>query len=218
MPGRFDRTVSGLPDRTFDTRGQAGSVQRKNIMNLPKCGKRSVERKLDCPRIVILFIIFFCMFARLVVRLYELQCINGEQYFNSYLQMTTKELDFPGVRGNIYDRNGNELAYNELAYVVMFRDNGQYKSVSDKNSMFLRLVQILNQHGNKVSGKLEIAVNERGEMYFTSTSEISHKRFYVIYLGLNLQNSLPGRMENSLQIFLLRNFSGIGIAIINWMK
>ncbi len=192
MFGRFARTVLGLPDRTFDTRGQAGSVQRKNIINLPKCKKRNVERKLACPRIVVLSIVFFCMFARLVVRLYELQIINGEHYLNNYLQMTTKELDFPGVRGNIYDRNGNELAYNELAYVVMFRDNGQYKSVSDKNSMFFKLVQILNQHGNKVSGKLEIAVNERGEMYFTSTSEISHKRFLCNIFGLKSPEQLTG--------------------------
>ena len=161
-------------------------------MNSPKSGKRSVERKLACPRIVILLIIFFCMFARLVVKLYELQIINGEQYLNSYLQMATKELDIPGVRGNIYDRNGNELAYNELAYVVMFRDNGQCKSVSEKNSLFIKLVQILNQHGNKVSGKLEIAVNERGEMYFTSTSEISHKRFLCNIFGLKSPEQLTG--------------------------
>ena len=192
MFGRFARTVSGLPNRTFDIRGQAGSVQRKNIINLPKSGKRNVERKLACSRIVVLSVVFFCMFVRLVVRLYELQIIDGEQYFNNYLQMTTKELDFPGVRGNIYDRNGNELAYNELAYVVMFRDNGQYKNVSEKNSMFLKLVKILNQHGNKVSGKLEIAVNERGEMYFTSTSEISHKRFLCNIFGLKSPEQLTG--------------------------
>ena len=84
-------------DRTFDTTGQAGSVQEKNSINSPKSGKRSVERKLACPRILILLIIFFCMFARLAVRLYELQIINGEEYLHSYLQMTTRELDFPGV-------------------------------------------------------------------------------------------------------------------------
>ena len=80
MFGRFARTVSGLPNRTFDIRGQAGSVQRKNIINLPKSGKRNVERKLACSRIVVLSVVFFCMFVRLVVRLYELQIIDGEQY------------------------------------------------------------------------------------------------------------------------------------------
>ena len=192
MPGRFNRTLSILLDKTFDTRGQAGSVLRKNTMNFQKSGKKRRERKWACPRIVILFIVFFCMFTRLVVRLYELQIINGEQYLNNYLQMTTKELDFTGVRGNIYDRNGNELAYNELAYIVMFRDNGQCKSISEKNKIFLKLVQILNQHGNKVSGKLEIAVNEHGEMYFTSTSEISHKRFLCNIFGLKSPEQLTG--------------------------
>ncbi|NBH34361.1 penicillin-binding protein [Clostridiaceae bacterium] len=161
-------------------------------MNFQKSGKKRRERKWACPRIVILFIVFFCMFTRLVVRLYELQIINGEQYLNNYLQMTTKELDFTGVRGNIYDRNGNELAYNELAYIVMFRDNGQCKSISEKNKIFLKLVQILNQHGNKVSGKLEIAVYEHGEMYFTSTSEISHKRFLCNIFGLKSPEQLTG--------------------------
>lgn len=195
MPGRFNRTDSGLPDRSFDTRGQAGSVQGKNIMNSPKSRKRSGEKKLACPRILLLSVIFFCMFARLVVRLYELQIINGEQYLNSYLQMTTRELDFPGVRGNIYDRNGNELAY-----VVMFRDNGRYKSASEKNGIFLKLVRILNQRILHQTRKQPI------------------NGFCVIYLDLNLRNSLPGRMENFLRIFLLRNFSGIGIPITSWMK
>ena len=136
MPGRFNRTLSILLDKTFDTRGQAGSILRINTMNFQKSGKKRGERKWTCPRIVILFIVFFCMFTRLVVRLYELQIINGEQYLNNYLQMTTKELDFTGVRCNIYDRNGNELAYNELAYIVMFRDNGQCKSIFKKNRIF----------------------------------------------------------------------------------
>ena len=187
MPGRFNRTDSGLPDRSFDTRGQAGSVQGKNIMNSPKSRKRSGEKKLACPRILLLSVIFFCMFARLVVRLYELQIINGEQYLNSNLQMTTRELDFPGVRGNIYDRNGNELAY-----VVMFRDNGRYKSASEKNGIFLKLVRILNQHGNRISGKLEIALNEQGEMYFTSNSEAAHKRFLCNIFGLKSPEQLTG--------------------------
>ena len=38
-----------------------------------------------------------------------------------------------GTRGVIYDRNGNVLAENRLAYTVTIEDNGTYESKKEKN-------------------------------------------------------------------------------------
>ena len=38
------------------------------------------------------------------------------------MQRTEKLVTTPGTRGNIYDHNGNLLAYNQLAYAVAIQD------------------------------------------------------------------------------------------------
>lgn len=43
-----------------------------------------------------------------------------------------KERTLSSTRGNIYDRNGNLLAYNELAYSITIEDNGTYSSTKAK--------------------------------------------------------------------------------------
>ena len=69
-------------------------------------------------RLLLLFIVFVGMAAILIYRLFDLQIVNGESYLNNFRLMIQKEKVIEGTRGNIYDRNGNLLAYNELAYSV----------------------------------------------------------------------------------------------------
>ena len=155
-------------------------------------GSRNIEEQFPDSRLIILSIIFLCMFMSLVGRLFRLQIINGEEYLSTYLQTATRELDIPAVRGNIYDRNGNVLAYNELVYVVTIQDNGEYKNISEKSRAFLKLARILNRHGNQVHGKLEMAIDGNGDMYFTSTSKTSHNRFLCNIFGLKNPDQLTG--------------------------
>ncbi len=74
-------------------------------------------------------------------------------------QLTEKDLKTHSTRGNIYDRNGNVLAYNELAYNVTVQDNGECATTNDRNLMLLELVRILNKHGEPVEGSFEIAID-----------------------------------------------------------
>mgnify|MGYP002235230445 CR=1 FL=1 len=54
------------------------------------------------------------------------------------MQRTEKLVTTPGTRGNIYDRNGNLLAYNQLAYAVAIQDLGDYPKAADRNAMIYR--------------------------------------------------------------------------------
>lgn len=73
------------------------------------------------------------MSATLVRQLFELQIIQGEAYISKFESRTTKKRVIKSTRGNIYDRNGEELATNVLAYSVTFEDNGTYDSTREKN-------------------------------------------------------------------------------------
>ena len=71
-------------------------------------------------RLFVLILVFCILSAILISRLFYLQIVKGDYYLEHYKMQIRKTREIPGTRGNIYDRNGNLLAYNELAYSVTF--------------------------------------------------------------------------------------------------
>ncbi len=140
---------------------------------------------------------FFCfLFLILIVKLFNLQIVAGEEYLDEYVQMTEKTVTNSGTRGNIYDRNGYLLAYNEPAYSVTIQDTGAYPDSTSMNAMLYRLVKILNAHGYTVQGKLELGLDEDGNMIYTSISEAARKRFLRDYYGLRSVDELDDTKGN----------------------
>ncbi|WP_347559639.1 hypothetical protein [Clostridium sp. AM58-1XD] len=147
-------------------------------------------RKLLSSRMTALGVIFVCMFITLVSHLFRLQIIEGESHLKEYIQKTEKLVTTPGTRGNIYDKNGNVLAYNKLAYVVTIQDTGKYRRSAEKNAMLLQLVEILDRHQVNVEGKFEVAINSNGEMVYTASNETGRRRFLRDYYGLKSVDDL----------------------------
>lgn len=141
-------------------------------------------KKLLASRLFILGVVFTFLFSILSLRLFELQIIDGATYLEDYLTLTEKTVSLSGTRGNIYDRDGELLAYNKLAYNVTVQDNGDYTTVNDKNRMLLLLVQILNRHGETVEGLFSIGMDADGEMIYTAAGETARKRFLSDHYGL----------------------------------
>ncbi|WP_394527299.1 penicillin-binding transpeptidase domain-containing protein [Lacrimispora sp. JR3] len=141
-------------------------------------------KKAVTSRLFVLGIICFAMYAGLINKLFNMQIINGEKALNEYLQLTEQTITTAGTRGNIYDRNGKVLAYNKLAYSVTVQDTGAYKNSAARNNMYLKLVRILQRHGETVQGKFEVAIDPNGDMVYTSSSESARKRFLRDYYGI----------------------------------
>ena len=147
-------------------------------------------KKVAGSRVFALAVIFTLMFAGLVGKLFNMQIVNGEQYLTQYVSKTLQTVYTPGTRGNIYDRNGNVLAHNELAYAVTVQDTGAYRKNQDKKLMLLNLIRVLEKHGETVEGKLEITIDQNGDMVFTTSSEAARKRFLRDYYGLTSVDKL----------------------------
>lgn len=154
--------------------------------------------KVAGSRLFFLAVVFTCMFGVLAVHLFNLQIIRGEEMQNNYIQLTEETIYTPGTRGNIYDRNGKVLAYNELAYSVTVQDTGAYSTDQDMNSMLLRLVQILDKHGVDVEGKFEVGMDENGELFYTSYSETSRLGFLRDIYGLRYIDDLKEEWDDDL--------------------
>ncbi|MCD7998074.1 MAG: penicillin-binding protein [Clostridiales bacterium] len=153
---------------------------------------RAFVHKILSSRLAILGFVFCCMWLVLVRRLYDLQIVHGEEYQSEFMQMTEKEVITTGYRGNIYDKNGNLLAGNELAYVVTVQDNGEYEDIMDRNAMFLRLIRLLNLHGHQIKGEFKVSFDGEGKLVYTTSSEIARKRFLCDVYGLKEIQELTG--------------------------
>ena len=120
-------------------------------------------------RLFVLLIAFILLCSTLVYRLFDLQIVKGEDYLNNFQLKIVRERSLPSTRGNIYDCNGNLLAYNELAYNITLED--VYESGSEKNAnindTIYRLIKLIEQNGDEVISDFNIRVNEDGEYVFT---------------------------------------------------
>ena len=149
--------------------------------------------KIKSSRLFILGVIYLFMVFILGSKLFTMQIVNGKEAQDKYVQKIKKTVVTTGARGNIYDRNGNLLAYNKLSYTVTVIDGGYYKKVNDKNNMYYRLVQILRKHDEKIDGDFLVAVDENGEFYYTTKSDSARLRFIADMYGLKTTDELDDK-------------------------
>lgn len=128
-------------------------------------------------RLLPVVVIFTLMFGGLIYQLFDLQIIHGGEYLNDYVQLTEGETTIPSTRGNIYDRNGNLLAYNKLAYSVTYTDTGIYSNGYEKNEMLLKLIPLLEKNGESVTTYLSLGFDSNGQIQYTTQSESTRLRF-----------------------------------------
>ena len=84
-------------------------------------------------RFLPLIMAFILLFVIIITRLFNLQIVNGDTYAQSVSDSQEKTMSVPATRGRIFDRNGNLLAYNDLAFSVKISDSGTYTSTEVKN-------------------------------------------------------------------------------------
>ena len=113
-------------------------------------------------RIFVLGVAFVVLFGILLQRVFFLQIVKGGDYQESFSLKTEREVSVASTRGNIYDRNGELLAYSELSYSVTIQDNGTYASKTKNpklNDTIYRLIQLIEKNGDSVVSDLGIVYN-----------------------------------------------------------
>ena len=147
--------------------------------------------KFFTSRLVIVAAVLICAGTGLVYRLFNLQIINGETYLDSFQLRIRKEKDIAAARGNIYDRNGNLLAYNELANSVMIEDVWETGSGRNAaiNSTINTLLDILDKNGDSADSDFNIALDNDGNFEFTVSGN-SLLRFLADVYGHSSINDL----------------------------
>lgn len=128
-------------------------------------------------RLFPLTIIFFVLFGILVYRLFVLQIVDGQEYLDNFTYKQERTVTVPASRGIIYDRNGRELAYNEISYSVTFGNDEQLESKAAelgmeedalKNKIVYDTIRILESNGDHVIySDFPIAIDTDDNLSFT---------------------------------------------------
>lgn len=130
--------------------------------------------------------IFILLFACLIVRMYKLQIIEGAEFSNNFELRSKKEISLKGMRGAIYDKNGEVLASNKLVYAVTLEDCGNYDTERERNlslnSEIYHMLNLLKQNDEALNNGFKIYINENGKYRF-SESGVSLKRFKADVFG-----------------------------------
>lgn len=149
-------------------------------------------------RLTIFTLVFIIMGAGLIYRCFDLQIVHGEEYLENFVLETEKTRDIASTRGNIYDRNGNVLAYNELAYSVKIEDvfeSGRSKN-ANLNETVMKLIHMIEKNGDHVITDFKIMLNEDGEFAFT-VEGTSLLRFLADIYGKKTIGELDDEMRAS---------------------
>jgi penicillin-binding protein 2 len=124
-------------------------------------------------RFIVVLIVILVMAALLVQRLFYLQIVQGETYQNDFSLSIRKERTLNSSRGNIYDRNGNPIAYNRLCYSVTYEDSGTYSSTKTKNlsmnSVLYHVIKLIEEEGDSVTSDFRVELDEDGNYVYTAS-------------------------------------------------
>ncbi len=120
-------------------------------------------------RLLLLVLVLFGMGGYLIYTIFQLQIVHGEEYFNNFQLRITRERTIPATRGNILDRNGNLLAYNELAYSVTIEDvyeSGKRKNARLNDTIY-RLISMIERCGDSIINDFHIVLDNHGNYQFS---------------------------------------------------
>ncbi|MDE6435115.1 MAG: hypothetical protein K2L07_12900 [Lachnospiraceae bacterium] len=154
-------------------------------------------------RLFIVSMVMLVLFSMLVIRLFKLQIIEGEEHLENFTYKSKKTLTVEAARGNIFDCNGKLLAYNQLAYSVTFENTNKLTEIASengvtentlKNSVVAKTIKILEKNGDQISIDFPLELR-RGAIRFNTDSNAEKLRFIAEVYGKGSADDLTKEQE-----------------------
>jgi len=112
----------------------------------------------------------------LLIQLFNLQIINGATYRETSNTRLTRESTLYASRGYILDRNGNELAVNDMTFSLeMYKSKLDVKILNDTS---LRIINTLEENGDSYTDTFPIKINP---FEYTFSSDEKRKKWLSTY-------------------------------------
>ena len=136
-------------------------------------------------RLLPISIVYIFLFFVLVHRIFTLQIVESGMQSEDEVVKNTKTREIKSTRGNIYDRNGVLLAYNELAYSVVINDVSSSISDEEKNTQIALLIRLIERNGDELDTDFPIEINKKKEFEFTVEGSALSRFKKTVYDGNN---------------------------------
>lgn len=150
-------------------------------------------------RVFVAVIIFCVLSAILLQRVFYLQIVKGQNFADEYKLQIQKTKEIQGTRGKIYDRNGNLLAYNELAYSVTIEDNWEDSADKNKeiNKVINTVIDIVESNGDTVINNFGVILDGDGNYKFVAENDTQRLRFIADVYGKKTIDELSDKQKSS---------------------
>ena len=159
--------------------------------------KNSVK-SIFSSRMFVLIFAFVIIFSILIGRVFYLQIVKGQYYLDNFKLLILKTREIEGTRGNIYDRNGNLLAYNDLAYSVIIEDNITGPDRDERlNKILDTVLNYVESNGDSVVNNFGIVLNSANEYEFSTNDKTLRLRFIADVYGESYVDKLTEEQKNS---------------------
>ncbi len=149
-------------------------------------------------RLLPVAVIFVLLFSLLINRMFELQIVDSASIIENGSSSDTKTRTIKATRGNIYDRNGNLLAYNKLSYNVTYEDTTKVSAMTneEKNAMIYQMIRLIEKNGGKLAVEFYLELDDQGEPYYTVEGN-TLLRFIAEVYGTTLQKLTQKQQDTS---------------------
>lgn len=150
-------------------------------------------KKFFSSRLFVLAAVFIVFFGIILARIFTLQVVNGKSYQENFSLKIQMKQPINAARGNIYDKNGELLAYNELAYSISINDSTTYSSTKEKNKAvnaeLAEILTVLKNNGETLNNDFKIDRKKDGTYSF-NVSGSSLNRFRADVFGKSSADDL----------------------------
>lgn len=150
-------------------------------------------KKFFSSHLFVLAAVFIVFFGIILARIFTLQVVNGKSYQENFSLKIQMKQPINAARGNIYDKNGKLLAYNELAYSISINDSTTYSSTKEKNKAvnaeLAEILTVLKNNGETLNNDFKIDRKKDGTYSF-NVSGSSLNRFRADVFGKSSADDL----------------------------
>lgn len=136
-------------------------------------------KKFFSSRLFVLAAVFIVFFGIILARIFTLQVVNGKSYQENFSLKIQMKQPINAARGNIYDKSGKLLAYNELAYSISINDSTTYSSTKEKNKAvnaeLAEILTVLKNNGETLNNDFKIDRKKDGTYSFNVSGSLLNR-------------------------------------------
>lgn len=142
------------------------------------------KRLIKPSRLLAMAVILVLLLTVYLVFLYDLQIIQGEEYYNRSNELSTETSTVTATRGNIFDRYGRLMVGNTECYNLKI-DTDKLFANEDPNAVILELVELVESFGDSYTDDLPISMDPPFE-YLEDMTEIQRTMLDAYYVRQEL--------------------------------